>query len=103
MDVNLLSVINQFVQSGNQAALVTIIATKGSTPRKVGSQMLVTPDGRIFGTIGGGCGEAEAKKRALLAIDEGKASACTVAMHNSVASDEGMACGGMMDLFIQLI
>lgn len=103
MDVKLLPVINQLMQNNNKAALVTIIATKGSSPRRAGSQMLVTADGRLFGTIGGGCGEAEAKKRALLAIDEGKASVCTVTMLNSVAGDEGMACGGIMDLFIQLI
>ncbi len=103
MDVKLLPVIHQLVMNGNKAALVTIIATKGSTPRKIGSQMLVTPDGRVVGTIGGGCAEAEAKKRALSAMDEGKVSVCTITMYNSVAGDEGMACGGVMELFIQLV
>ncbi|SDD48599.1 XdhC family protein [Sporomusa acidovorans] len=103
MNGKLLPIINKLLLDGNKAALVTIIAKRGSTPSKVGSQMLVTPDGRIIGTIGGGCAEAEAKQRALLAMDEGKASSCIVTLLNSVAGNEGMACGGIMNLFIQLI
>lgn len=46
-------------QQGDGAAAATIIRTKGSTPRRPGAKMIIYPDGEIFGTIGGGCGEGE--------------------------------------------
>ncbi|MBP1763417.1 MAG: XshC-Cox1-family protein [Firmicutes bacterium] len=103
MDEKLLPLICQVGQNGDKAALVTIVKTRGSTPRKAGSQMLVFLAGEIHGTIGGGCGEAEAKKWALTALDTEKSMLRTVAMDNDVAAREGMACGGEMELFIQVL
>ncbi|WP_434130910.1 XdhC family protein [Sporomusa sphaeroides] len=88
---------------GGKAALVTIVETHGSTPRKAGSAMLILPDGRAFGTIGGGCGEAEVRRQALTALDENRPRLYTVQMLNDVAADEGMVCGGTMEVFIQII
>ena len=51
------------------AAFVTVVATRGSTPQKAGAKMVVFADGRLVGTIGGGCLEAEMIRRARLAID----------------------------------
>lgn len=86
-----------------KAALVTIVGTRGSTPRKVGSYMLIFPDGTSVGTIGGGCGEAEVRRQVLSAFDDNQSRLYTVSMLNEVAADEGMVCGGIMEVFIQLI
>ena len=86
-----------------KAALITIIVTKGSTPRKAGSKMLVYPDGRTTGTIGGGCAEAEVRLQALIAMDDNKSTVFTVSMVNDTAANEGMVCGGIMDVFIQVL
>ena len=103
MDATLLKKICEFQKRGPAVALVTIIETKGSTPRKAGSQMLMLPDGAVQGTIGGGCAEAEAKQQALLALQTGKSHVYTIEMLNAVAVDEGMVCGGTMSLFVQVI
>ena len=103
MDATLLKNICECQKKGQAVALVTIIETKGSTPRKAGSQMLVLPDGAVQGTIGGGCAEAEAKQQALLALQIGKARLYTVEMLNAVAAEEGMVCGGTMTLFMQVL
>ena len=103
MDATLLKNICECQNRGQAVALVTIIETKGSTPRKAGSQMLVWPDGTVQGTIGGGCAEAEAKQQALLALQIGKARLYTVEMLNAVAAEEGMVCGGTMTLFMQVL
>ena len=61
------------VIAGNQrAALVTIVRASGSTPQRVGAKMLVHEDGRIVGTIGGGCYENDACQKARLALLDGK-------------------------------
>jgi xanthine dehydrogenase accessory factor len=103
MDRNLLDQIALARQQGVSAALITIIDTKGSTPRKAGSKMLVYPDGRIYGTIGGGCAEADVKLKALQAIQDRHSFIYQINMVNDVAAEEGMVCGGIMQVFIQMI
>lgn len=90
-------------QAGEQAALVTIIATHGSTPRKAGASMLVYRDGRVIGTIGGGCAEAGVKLQALTALDDNRSFTYQVSMTGEAAANEGMACGGVMEVFIQVV
>ena len=103
MDVNLLQAVCRAQQERQKAALVTIVETHGSTPRKAGSRMLIFPNGDTNGTIGGGCGEAEVRRQALLALDAGRSGLYTLSMTNRVAEDEGMVCGGQMEVFIQLL
>ncbi|MEN6414864.1 MAG: XdhC family protein [Veillonellales bacterium] len=103
MDRKILSAICEIKRNSEKAALVTIVETRGSTPRKAGSKMLVLPDGRSFGTIGGGCGEAEVRRQSLTALDENRSRLYTLSMVNQAAADEGMVCGGVMEVFIQII
>ncbi|MBP2645486.1 MAG: XshC-Cox1-family protein [Firmicutes bacterium] len=103
MDQLILNHISETRDKGEKAVLVTIVETRGSTPRKPGSKMLIFPNGRSIGTIGGGCGEAEVRRQALTALDENQSRLYTVKMLNEVAADEGMVCGGVMEVFIQII
>lgn len=86
---------------GEQGALATIIATKGSTPRKAGAQVLFYRDGRSLGTIGGGCGEAEVRQHAFQAMDMNRPFTITVDLTNEVAGEDGMVCGGTMTVFVE--
>jgi xanthine/CO dehydrogenase XdhC/CoxF family maturation factor len=103
MDEQMLRLINQVLINDGAAALVTIIDTRGSTPRKAGTKMLVFPQGNVHGTVGGGCIEAEIRRSALQAIGEGKSSTCTFTLFDDAAAEEGMACGGVMEVFIQVL
>ncbi len=96
---------------GQQIVLATVVRTRGSTPRRPGAKMLLTPDGGVRGTIGGGCGEAAVRSEAMMLFDIGAASGvagslpsakmCSVTMDADVAADEGMACGGVMDVLLE--
>ena len=103
MDKMLLRKVCELKALHQGVALVTIINTKGSTPRKVGAAMIVEDNGKIWGTIGGGCGEAEVRQRALLAMDEKKSCIHKVNLLNEMAAEDGMVCGGVMEFFIQVI
>ena len=81
--------------------MATIINTWGSAPRQAGAQMLIYPDGRTIGTIGGGCAEADVRRKALIAMEEGRAEWYTVDMTGPVLEDEGLACGGKMLVLIE--
>ncbi|HBF89221.1 MAG TPA: xanthine dehydrogenase [Bacteroidales bacterium] len=80
-------------------ALCTILETKGSTPRKAGSKMIVWEDGRIFGTVGGGTIEKSIIEDAKTQI---KLSQAIKKFYN-LGDDLGMHCGGKMEVFIEPI
>jgi xanthine dehydrogenase accessory factor len=90
-------------ESGLPAALVTVIATEGSTPQKAGAKMLVYPDGRIVGTIGGGCVEAEMTWRARQSIEARKPQMASYDLTPDQAGEDGLVCGGRMQVFIEPI
>lgn len=88
-------------ESGEPAALVTVVATEGSTPQKAGAKMLVYPDGRIVGTIGGGCVEAEMTWRARQVIETRKPQMASYDLTADQAGEDGLVCGGRMQVFIE--
>lgn len=98
------AILNQDEKNGRNV-MATIVARKGSAPRDVGTKMLVTPEGRCIGTIGGGCMESEVMQKALhmLHSDEEKALLCHVDMTGADAEVEGMVCGGVIDVLLEVI
>jgi len=92
------------IDKGEVIALVTVVETKGSTPREVGAKMVVGKDGLIAGTIGGGITEAKIIEEAKQAIKEGKERLLTYHLTKEEAAlDEGAICGGEMKVFIDVI
>jgi xanthine dehydrogenase accessory factor len=92
------------INKGETIALVTIVETKGSTPRGVGAKMIVGKDSLIAGTIGGGITEAKVIKEAKQAIKEGKGKLLTYHLTKEQAAlDEGAICGGEMKVFIDIL
>lgn len=86
-------------------ALATIVMRKGSAPRQIGTKMVIFPDGTFRGTIGGGCAEAELmqKARELLSGDKPEPVVVRVNMTNREAEQEGMVCGGIQDIFLEVM
>jgi xanthine dehydrogenase accessory factor len=83
-------------------ALATVVNVRGSTPREVGAKMIVRHDGQ-FGTIGGGCGEAEVFRKArVLLEDEGEARLAEVDLTGDFDQQQIGTCGGIMNVFIDL-
>ncbi|MTV48981.1 xanthine dehydrogenase [Heliobacillus mobilis] len=99
-DIGLLKALVQSSQEGLPAALATVIATQGSTPRKAGAKLLIFQDGRMMGTIGGGCIEGDVRREALQRIESGEPGLFRFSLNNDDAAEEGMACGGTMEVFI---
>ena len=85
--------------------LATIVARKGSAPRGMGAKMLVLSDGRCIGTIGGGCMEAAVLQKALYMIrtDTKRAEVCHADLAGADAEDEGMVCGGTVEVLLEVI
>lgn len=94
----LLKDIVDIFRSGGEGVLVTLCSTKGSTPRKAGAKMLVYPDGRIKGTIGGGELEFNATEKAL-EVMKNKESI----LWERELIDLEMVCGGSCTLYLEYL
>ena len=92
------------MDKGETIALVTVVEVKGSTPREVGTKMLVNKNGLIAGTIGGGMTEAKVIEEAKQALKEGKGKLLIYHLTKEQAAlDEGAICGGEMKVFIDIL
>jgi xanthine dehydrogenase accessory factor len=97
--VNLFKKIEDIKAGKGKAALCIIIQTKGSTPRKVGTKMLVYEDGSIFGTIGGGNLEQKVIAQAIVQMNLKKPDT----FKYNLVKDLEMCCGGMVAVYIEPI
>ncbi len=86
---------------GLRAALATIIVSKGATPRKDSSKMLVYEDGRRSGTIGGGFTEAEVCREALLTLKTGKPKLLSYDLTGIDHEESALVCGGSMQVYVE--
>jgi xanthine dehydrogenase accessory factor len=88
-------------ETGDPKALITIIETTGSVPRKAGAKMLVWPYGMTMGSIGGGCAEGEVINTAWQIIGNGGFKIHDIDLTGQIAEEEGMVCGGIMRVLIE--
>lgn len=88
-------------QSTESFAVVTVMSSKGSVPRGAGAKMLVFPDLRIIGSIGGGCSESQIIRDAFSIIGTGGYLVKTIDLTGDIAESEGMVCGGIMKVLVE--
>jgi len=91
----------QYMEVGETTAVATIVRRKGSVPREVGAKMLVQRGGKISGTVGGGCGEADVWRAALNVIDTRRPTMVQVDLTEEIAMESQGVCGGTFDVFVQ--
>jgi xanthine dehydrogenase accessory factor len=101
MPIDIYKEIFELRSKGLRAALATIIVTKGATPRKDSSKMLVYEDGRRSGTIGGGFTENEAYREALAALTTGKPKLLRFDLTGIDHEESALVCGGFMQVYIE--
>ena len=90
-------------KEGRKAALATIIQVQGSIPSYESSKILIRDDGSIVGTVGGGCVEAEVWAVAQDVMREEKPRRLHFNLNNQPEYDNGLICGGSLDIFIEPI
>jgi xanthine dehydrogenase accessory factor len=100
---DLYSLINAASDRGERVVVATVAHTRGSTPQQRGAKMLFFQNGEVAGTVGGGCIEAEVWAEAKTAMRSGKAQLHHFSLTADEASEEGMVCGGTMDIFVEVI
>lgn len=103
MNHEVFAALGEALSRGEEAALVTIVASNGSTPQRVGAKMLVFGDGRIVGTVGGGCYEHDAIGKARQVLATRRPTTAKYDLNDDFAEETGLVCGGQMEVFIEPI
>ena len=103
MNHEVFAALGEALSRGEEAALVTIVSSNGSTPQRVGAKMLVFGDGRIVGTVGGGCYEHDAIGKARQVLETRKPTTVRYDLNDDFAEETGLVCGGQMEVFIEPI
>ncbi|HUC61595.1 MAG TPA: XdhC family protein [Alphaproteobacteria bacterium] len=88
---------------GRGVALATVVTTWGSSPRPVGSQLVVDDKGKMEGSVSGGCVEGAVVGEALAAIKDGKSRLLDFGVTDEQAWDVGLACGGKIQIFVEKV
>jgi xanthine dehydrogenase accessory factor len=93
--------LNQWTQEGEDIAIATVIETWGSSPRPLGSKMLVTRSGKMAGSVSNGCIEGAVFEQAQKVLKSGTATVAAFGVADDVAFEVGLACGGHIEVFVQ--
>jgi xanthine dehydrogenase accessory factor len=88
-------------QSGEPAALCTVLLARGSTPGKETMKMLVRADGSSLGSVGGGCVEADVKQMAAEVITTDQAQTSTFNLNQADVPESGLICGGQVTILAE--
>jgi xanthine dehydrogenase accessory factor len=91
----------QLRRTGQRGAVATIVNVRGSVPSFETAKMLVRDDGSIFGTVGGGCVEAEVWQAAREVMESERPRTLTFNLNQNPKYDTGLVCGGTLDIFIE--
>ncbi|HEX9385454.1 MAG TPA: XdhC/CoxI family protein [Anaerolineales bacterium] len=102
MAANIYQALSEIEKNNQSAALCTVVKSEGSTPRHVGSKMLVYPNGKFIGTVGGGELESRVIKAALASLNNGSAQNLSYTMADPSRGDPGV-CGGTVEVFVEPI
>ncbi|MCH8137695.1 MAG: XdhC family protein [Proteobacteria bacterium] len=86
---------------GKAVAIATVVTTWGSSPRPVGSQLVVDEGSNFVGSVSGGCIEGAVIDEALGVIKEGKPRLVKYGVTNEMAWEVGLSCGGKVEIFVE--
>ena len=93
----------QWRAEGRGVALATVVKTWGSSPRPVGSQLVVDDAGSMLGSVSGGCIEGAVVLEAREAIADGNPRVLDYGVTNEQAWEVGLACGGKIQIYVEKV
>lgn len=90
--------------NGSNAAVATVTGTWGSAPRPAGSFMAISSDGRVEGSVSGGCVEADVIQAASSLMQSGTGTTrLNYGISNGMAWETGLACGGKLEVLVEAV
>ena len=100
-EVDVLSQTLKWLDEGHQVAMATVVATWGSSPRPVGSQLVVDDRNNMVGSVSGGCIEGAVVHEAREVMQSGKPRLLEYGVSDEQAWEVGLACGGTVRVYVE--
>lgn len=97
---DVLGTAESWAAEGRKVALATVVKTWGSSPRPVGSRLVIDGDGAMVGSVSGGCIEGAVIKEAFEIMDGGEPRLLEFGVSDEQAWDVGLACGGSVHVWV---
>ena len=88
-------------RQGEQIAVATVVATRRSAPRPVGSSLAVSASGKLCGSVSGGCVETDVYEAAREVLETGEPKLLSYGITDDEAWNVGLPCGGEIDVFVE--
>ncbi|MCB1884045.1 MAG: XdhC family protein [Geminicoccaceae bacterium] len=102
-DLDLLTVAQNWRGEGREVAVATVVSTWGSSPRPAGSHLIVDGEGRIEGSVSGGCIEGAVVREALEVMAGEPPRLLEFGVSNEEAWEVGLACGGRVEVYVEAL
>jgi xanthine/CO dehydrogenase XdhC/CoxF family maturation factor len=95
--------VERWLESGEDAVVATVVATRRSAPRPIGSSFAVSSSGTICGSVSGGCVESDVYEKAQEVLETGEPQLVSYGISDDQAWSVGLPCGGEIDVFLEKV
>ena len=99
----ILAEIERWQEEGEQVVVATVIATRRSAPRPIGSSLAISESGKLCGSVSGGCVEGDVYEQAREVLADGKPKLLSYGISDDEAWSVGLPCGGEIDVFVERV
>jgi xanthine dehydrogenase accessory factor len=90
-------------EAGEKVVVATVVATRRSAPRPVGTSLAVSESGKMCGSVSGGCVETDVYENAMEVMRTGEPKLLTYGITDDLAWSVGLPCGGEIDVFVETV
>jgi xanthine/CO dehydrogenase XdhC/CoxF family maturation factor len=99
----ILEEVERWRESGEQVVVATVVATRRSAPRPVGTSLAVSESGKMCGSVSGGCVESDVYENAREVLETGEPKLLSYGIADEEAWSVGLPCGGEIDVFVERV
>jgi xanthine/CO dehydrogenase XdhC/CoxF family maturation factor len=100
---DVLADIERWRERGERVAIATVVATRRSAPRPLGSKLAISASGELAGSVSGGCVEGDVFVQAEEVLATGKPKLLSYGISDDEGWNVGLPCGGEIDVFVELL
>ena len=97
----ILAEIERWQEAGERVVVATVVASRRSAPRPIGSSLAISESGKLCGSVSGGCVEGDVYEQAREVLADGKPKLLSYGISDDEAWSVGLPCGGEIDVFVE--